>query len=110
MTHVTENRISLCEPTLTFSTQIYYPILIKLFVLYAHTCKIFKYDKLTLYSQIHYPLSLYLYSGKRKLDTDTTEPEGIVVVCGDAFTESNFEGCLRSAKAAATAIGKHYSH
>ena len=30
------------------------------------------------------------------------------MVAGDAFTESNFEGCLRSAKAAAVAIGKHY--
>ena len=34
---------------------------------------------------------------------------GIVIIAGDAFTESNFEGCLRSAKAAAAAIGLHYS-
>jgi hypothetical protein len=33
---------------------------------------------------------------------------GMVVIAGDAFTESNFEGCLRSAKAAAVAIGENY--
>ena len=32
----------------------------------------------------------------------------MVVIAGDAFTESNFEGCLRSAKSAAVAIGENY--
>jgi hypothetical protein len=31
----------------------------------------------------------------------------MIVVAGDAFTESNFEGCLLSARAAAVAIGQH---
>lgn len=45
-------------------------------------------------------------SGKRKIGSE--EVSGIVVIAGDAFTESNFEGCLRSAKAAAVAIGENY--
>ena len=49
---------------------------------------------------------LFLESGKRKLGSD--EISGMVVIAGDAFTESNFEGCLRSAKAAAVAIGENY--
>jgi hypothetical protein len=49
-------------------------------------------------------------SGKRKLDqSGSTESPGLLIVAGDAFTESNFEGCLKSARAAAVAIGEHYT-
>ena len=52
----------------------------------------------------------YSDSGKRKLDqSSSAESSGLLIVAGDAFTESNFEGCLKSAKAAAVAIGEHYT-
>ena len=35
---------------------------------------------------------------------------GVVVVAGDAFTESNFEGCVRSARAAVAAVASHFGH
>jgi hypothetical protein len=34
----------------------------------------------------------------------------VVVVAGDAFTESNFEGCVRSARAAVAAVASHFGH
>jgi hypothetical protein len=49
-------------------------------------------------------------NGKRKLgQSGSTESPGLLIVAGDAFTESNFEGCLKSARAAAVAIGEHYT-
>ena len=54
-------------------------------------------------------------SGSKRKLTDTEAinkngptANGVIIIAGDAFTESNFEGCLRSAKAAAAAIGLHY--